>query len=119
MTWIFLKKPNNIYIDSKIEAEKLLIAYREEGIETNIYRLGNLQCDSRTGIFQKNEENNAFYSVIKSFKMLQKFPRLEEDDLEFTHVDQAAKACNKLILNDQLSNESITFITTSAYHSRN
>ncbi|MGO1630456.1 MAG: amino acid adenylation domain-containing protein [Staphylococcus equorum] len=99
------QKPNNIYIDSKIEAEKLLIAYREEGIETNIYRLGNLQCDSRTGIFQKNEENNAFYSVIKSFKMLQKFPRLEEDDLEFTHVDQAAKACNKLILNDQLSNE--------------
>lgn len=99
------QKPNNIYIDSKIEAEKLLIAYREEGIETNIYRLGNLQCDSRTGIFQKNEENNAFYSVIKSFKMLQKFSRLEEDDLEFTHVDQAAKACNKLILNDQLSNE--------------
>ncbi|MCM3072505.1 amino acid adenylation domain-containing protein [Staphylococcus equorum] len=99
------QKPNNIYIDSKIEAEKLLIAYREEGIETNIYRLGNLQCDSRTGIFQKNEEKNAFYSVIKSFKMLQKFPRLEEDDLEFTHVDQAAKACNKLILNDQLSNE--------------
>ncbi|OEL08346.1 non-ribosomal peptide synthetase [Staphylococcus equorum] len=99
------QKPNNIYIDSKIEAEKLLIAYREEGIETNIYRLGNLQCDSRTGIFQKNEENNAFYSVIKSFKMLQKFPRLEEDDLEFTHVDQAAKACNKLILNDQLTNE--------------
>lgn len=99
------QKPNNIYIDSKIEAEKLLIAYREEGIETNIYRLGNLQCDSRTGIFQKNEENNAFYSVIKSFKMLQKFPRLEEDDLEFTHVDQAAKACNKLILNDQLINE--------------
>lgn len=99
------QKPNNIYIDSKIEAEKLLIAYREEGIETNIYRLGNLQCDSRTGIFQKNEENNAFYSVIKSFKMLKKFPRLEEDDLEFTHVDQAAKACNKLILNDQLSNE--------------
>lgn len=99
------QKPSNIYIDSKIEAEKLLIAYREEGIETNIYRLGNLQCDSRTGIFQKNEENNAFYSVIKSFKMLQKFPRLEEDDLEFTHVDQAAKACNKLILNDQLINE--------------
>lgn len=99
------QKPSNIYIDSKIEAEKLLIAYREEGIETNIYRLVNLQCDSRTGIFQKNEENNAFYSVIKSFKMLQKFPRLEEDDLEFTHVDQAAKACNKLILNDQLSNE--------------
>lgn len=99
------QKPNNIYIDSKIEAEKLLTAYREEGIETNIYRLVNLQCDSRTGIFQKNEENNAFYSVIKSFKMLQKFPRLEEDDLEFTHVDQAAKACNKLILNDQLSNE--------------
>ncbi|WP_193014010.1 non-ribosomal peptide synthetase [Staphylococcus equorum] len=99
------QKPNNIYIDGKIEAEKLLIAYREEGIETNIYRLGNLQCDSRTGIFQKNEENNAFYSVIKSFKMFQKFPRLEDDDLEFTHVDQAAQACNKLILNDQLSNE--------------
>ncbi|WP_256093347.1 non-ribosomal peptide synthetase family protein [Staphylococcus equorum] len=114
------QKPNNIYIDSKIEAEKLLIAYREEGIETNIYRLGNLQCDSRTGIFQKNEENNAFYSVIKSFKMLQKFPRLEEDDLEFTHVDQAAKACNKLILNDQLSNEiHHIYNNKRAYHSRN
>ncbi|WP_057511660.1 non-ribosomal peptide synthetase [Staphylococcus sp. NAM3COL9] len=99
------QKLNNVYLDSKIEAEKLLISSREDGIETNIYRLGNLQCDSLTGIFQKNEENNAFYSIIKSFKNLEIFPDLENDDLEFTSVDQAAEACSKLIKNNQLSNE--------------
>ncbi|PWG67812.1 hypothetical protein DEM28_26565, partial [Enterobacter mori] len=51
------QKPNNVYLDSKIAAEKLLIASRDKGVNTNIYRLGNLQCDSRTGLFQKNEEN--------------------------------------------------------------
>ncbi|PTJ83802.1 hypothetical protein BU055_06945 [Staphylococcus succinus] len=99
------QKPNNVYLDSKIAAEKLLIASRDKGVNTNIYRLGNLQCDSRTGLFQKNEENNAFYSVIKSFKSLQKFPDLPHDSLEFTPVDQAAEACSKLIKNNQLSNE--------------
>ncbi|MEB6044601.1 non-ribosomal peptide synthase/polyketide synthase [Staphylococcus pseudoxylosus] len=96
---------NNVYLDTKIEAEKVLIASREQGVETNIYRLGNLQCDSRTGVFQKNEENNAFYSIIKSFRNLEIFPDLENDDLEFTPVDQAAKACSQLIKNDQLNNE--------------
>ena len=99
------QKPNNVYLDGKIEAEKRLVAYRDEGVETNIYRLGNLQCDAETGIFQKNEENNAFYSIIKSFKKLQKFPNLAHDDVDFTPVDQAAQACNKLILNNQLRNE--------------
>jgi amino acid adenylation domain-containing protein/thioester reductase-like protein len=97
------QKPNNVYMDGKIEAEKLLVAYRDEGIQTNIYRLGNLQCDSETGIFQKNEENNAFYNIIKSFKKLQKYPKL--DNLDFTPVNKAAQACNKLILNNQLQNE--------------
>ncbi|MBF0813751.1 non-ribosomal peptide synthase/polyketide synthase [Staphylococcus saprophyticus] len=96
---------NNVYLDTKIEAEKVLIASREQGVETNIYRLGNLQCDSRTGVFQKNEENNAFYSIIKSFRNLEIFPDLENDDLEFTPVDQAAKACSQLIKNNQLNNE--------------
>lgn len=54
---------------------------------------------------KKNEENNAFYSIIKSFKKLQKFPNLAHDDVDFTPVDQAAQACNKLILNNQLRNE--------------
>ncbi|GEQ06487.1 non-ribosomal peptide synthetase [Staphylococcus gallinarum] len=99
------QKPNNVYLDGKIEAEKILIDSRKQGVETNIYRLGNLQCDSRTGLFQKNEENNAFYSVIKSFKKLEKFPDLPDDSLEFTPVDQAAEACSTLIKNNQLTNE--------------
>ena len=82
-----------------------MIDSRKQGVETNIYRLGNLQCDSRTGLFQKNEENNAFYSVIKSFKKLEKFPELPDDSLEFTPVDQAAEACSTLIKNNQLTNE--------------
>ncbi|RIP37330.1 amino acid adenylation domain-containing protein [Staphylococcus gallinarum] len=99
------QKTNNVYTDSKIEAEKLLVAYRNEGVETNIYRLGNLQCDSETGIFQKNEENNATYRVIKALKKLQKFPETYKGNEDFTPVNQAAIACNKLILNTQLHNE--------------
>ncbi|PTI11714.1 SDR family oxidoreductase, partial [Staphylococcus warneri] len=35
------QKPNNVYLDGKIEAEKILIDSRKQGVETKIYRLSN------------------------------------------------------------------------------
>ncbi|MCG3399240.1 non-ribosomal peptide synthetase [Staphylococcus massiliensis] len=97
--------PNNVYIESKLDAEKLLINARDKGLDTNIYRLGNLQCDSTSGIFQANPENNAFYNTISSLVKMKKYPELKYANYDFTCVDLAAQACVKLITNENLHNE--------------
>ena len=51
----------NVYTNSKLEAEKLVIkAGTEKGIPTSVYRVGNLSCNSKNGVFQRNIDNNAF-----------------------------------------------------------
>ena len=56
-----------MYISSKTKAENRLLNARKNGLNVNIYRVGNLVGSHETGIFQKNIEDNAFYSVIKAF----------------------------------------------------
>ncbi|MBO0377778.1 SDR family oxidoreductase, partial [Staphylococcus warneri] len=99
------QNPNNVYVESKISAEEILRSNEYSNLNINIYRLGNLQCDSKTGIFQKNPENNAFFRIIKSFKNFGIYPLINNDYLEFTEVDKVSEACVKLICNSQLNNE--------------
>ncbi|HGO1816517.1 TPA: amino acid adenylation domain-containing protein [Staphylococcus aureus] len=95
----------NVYVESKIKGELLLNAARNENSNINIYRLGNLQCDSKNGIFQLNDEDNAFFKIITSFKDIKAYPTSTVNSIEFTEVDKAATACIKLIFNKQLKNE--------------
>lgn len=105
------QKPENVYISTKLKAEKVLVDARQNGIETNIYRIGDIQCQSSTGIFQENADQNAFISVIRALINLQLYPSSGVNEFDFTCVDYVAEACCKLINNEKLHNE--------IYHVRN
>ncbi|MCD8925290.1 SDR family oxidoreductase, partial [Staphylococcus epidermidis] len=99
------QNPNNVYVESKLDGEIILDKNRSKNTNINIYRLGNLQCSSKNGIFQLHPETNAFFNVITSLKKLGFYPSLIEDSIEFTEVDKAAEACIKLIFKTNLKNE--------------
>jgi fengycin family lipopeptide synthetase D len=84
--------PGNLYARSKLEAEKLLqVRQKEQGLKVNIYRAGNITCDSRTGKFQKNVEDNAFFQQLRAYVNLGAAPEVF-DSRNMTYVDQAAQA---------------------------
>jgi thioester reductase-like protein len=91
----------NVYTNSKLKAEKLVIrACEEEGIAASVYRAGNLSCQSATGVFQKNIDNNAFYRMLKAMLLLGKAPRVHWQ-VDFTPVDYAGEAITTLALQEK------------------
>jgi thioester reductase-like protein len=91
------------YVQTKLEAEKLLLASRQNGLSCNIFRVGNLTFDATNGKFQENIEDNAFYSLFKSYVELKYLP--SSGRFEFSHVDEAADAILRLIESKNLVNE--------------
>uniref|UniRef100_UPI00136F0F9F AMP-binding protein n=1 Tax=Clostridium sp. C8-1-8 TaxID=2698831 RepID=UPI00136F0F9F len=96
---------NNYYIQTKLEAEMKLIAARESGLNANIFRVGNLICNSQTGIFQENIEDNGFYKIIKAFINLGKMPIGLHKTLDFSFIDYVRKAVVSLMGLKELKNE--------------
>jgi amino acid adenylation domain-containing protein/thioester reductase-like protein/non-ribosomal peptide synthase protein (TIGR01720 family) len=94
----------NVYARSKFEAEKLVIAFRQKGLNTSIYRVGILVSHSETGKFQENIEENAFYYNLKAFLSL---GIVSEDyyPAEFSFIDYTARAIALLISRKNLKNE--------------
>ncbi|MCM3738295.1 amino acid adenylation domain-containing protein [Bacillus cytotoxicus] len=95
----------NYYIKTKIESEKKIIEARIRGLHTNIYRVGNLVCQSDTGLFQENINENGFYKVIKSLISLGEFPHVESKTLDFSFVDYVSKAVTLLIFQNTITNQ--------------
>lgn len=86
----------NVYTNSKLDAEKLVYNAGENGTPVTIYRCGNLTCKIENGQFQKNINSNAFYRVIKSMLLLGKAPKAN-CYLDFTPIDYASKAIVDLV----------------------
>ncbi|MCG7408864.1 amino acid adenylation domain-containing protein [Paenibacillus sp. ACRRX] len=87
----------NVYTNSKLEAEKLLFAAAKQGAAVNIYRAGNLTCHSEHGRFQKNIDSNAFYRMIKAMLLLGKAPQANWY-VDFTPIDYASQSIVALAL---------------------
>jgi len=84
------QKSDNLYVQTKLEAEKLVIAAREKyGIRTNIFRVGNISFNSKTGHLQQNVEENAFSVTVKSFVNLGVVPETA-DEAELSFVDSTS-----------------------------
>lgn len=83
----------------------MVVKAREEGVNANVFRVGNLVFDSATGIFQENITNNAFYAVIRSCINLGCFPETKEKNINFSFIDQVAKAVVLLFDRKKLQNE--------------
>jgi len=90
---------DNIYIQTKFEAEKIIYENIKNGLNACIFRMGNLTGRHSDGVFQKNIEDNAFYNILKSIVTHGIIPEVFLDKtIEFTPVDLCASAFCKLIL---------------------
>ena len=85
------QEAGNLYVRSKLQAEKLLERYRDQGLSVNVYRAGNITCDSQTGVFQSNVEDNGFYQQLRSYVNLGVAPDIT-DTRNMSFVDQSARA---------------------------
>ncbi len=86
------KFTENVYIHSKYRAEEAVLAARKEGLQSNIYRIGNLTWRTTDGKFQINTEDNGFLHRIHAMVKLgllssaaDKYP------MDLTAVDECAK----------------------------
>ena len=104
---------DNLYIKTKLMAEKAVIAAREKhGLKTNIFRAGNISYNSRTGALQQNVEENAFSVMIKSFVNLGVVPGTE-DEAELSFVD--APSASILALFDRTNLHNQTYHIQSSF----
>jgi amino acid adenylation domain-containing protein/thioester reductase-like protein len=96
---------------SNLEAEKKVIASRENGSNASIYRVGQLTFHSKTGKFRENIENDKFFTQLKAFITLGMGP--EDDGMLFDpcFIDHTAASIVKLMTRKHLYNQT--------YHIRN
>lgn len=93
----------NVYSKTKLQGEHQVCKYRQNGIKSNIYRLGNLAFMMKNSRTQENVEDNGFFGFIKFlFKM--KCIAKELSMVEMSPADFTAQAIIKLFDKEQLSN---------------
>jgi tyrocidine synthetase III len=86
---------SNYYIQSKIEAEKLL--KKQSQINVSIYRVGNLMPSFQGGIYQENAADNAFMNTMKFYFEQGRIPDFKPKIYDFTFIDETAKAIRLLM----------------------
>ncbi len=95
----------NVYIHSKYKAEELVLLAREEGLEANIIRIGNLTWRMSDGRFQKNPQSNGFLGRFRGLLKVGKYSKeLSSYPIDFTPVDECADAYVRLALNGRVNN---------------
>lgn len=99
-----LSNQTNFYIKTKHEGEKYVIQYRKYGINSNIYRVGNLAFITETFKVQENLDDNAFFSRMKCLLTL-KIAAKEIGLEEVSPVDLTAQAIVKIMNKSELSNQ--------------
>ena len=94
------KYTENVYIQTKFEAEMMLYEKAAKGLDVSIIRVGNLTGRFSDGHFQKNIGDNAFYNILRMILKYKILPNTMLDQfLEFTPIDFCAKAICLLIQN--------------------
>ncbi len=89
---------DNVYVRTKFEAENEMFKAQSEGVNVNIFRIGNLMQRLSDGKFQINKFDNAYFKRIYGFIKIGKLPNnLFSQELEFTPVDSCATAIVSLM----------------------
>ncbi|MEX3625427.1 amino acid adenylation domain-containing protein [Viridibacillus arvi] len=87
----------SVYTDTKLEAEKLVLAKVKEGKQAFIYRMGNLVGRHSDGKFQRNIDANAFYRMLKLMILGKKAPNVQWK-VDFMPIDFASEVVVKSVL---------------------
>lgn len=98
-----LQNQTNYYIRTKYLGEVEVVRYRNKGIKSSIYRVGNLFAVSFTHRLQQNIEDNAFFNRIKVLLKLGVVAK-ELTKEEVSPVDMTALAVAKLFQQQPLVN---------------
>ncbi|MDO5557489.1 MAG: amino acid adenylation domain-containing protein [Clostridia bacterium] len=97
---------DNVYVNSKLSAENIILDYMKKGLTAEILRIGILSGRYSDGVFQKNISENAFYNRLKTLCVLSKVPEnILNQHIEFTPVDFCAKAIVLLSKNSIANNK--------------
>ncbi|MFD1676435.1 beta-ketoacyl synthase N-terminal-like domain-containing protein [Alicyclobacillus fodiniaquatilis] len=96
---------NNPYGKSKLEAEKVVLAAREQGLNCHIFRVGNIMFDSKTGRFQENIEDNGLYTILKAMIKMRLFPDIQTTEIDFSYIDYVSRSICLLFNRKHLENE--------------
>ncbi|MBQ6019981.1 MAG: iron-containing alcohol dehydrogenase, partial [Clostridia bacterium] len=95
---------DNVYIHSKYEAEKAVLTARKEGLRANIFRMGNLTWRESDGKFQPNTDDNGFLHRVRALLKLGIVnDKMDKYPMDFTAVDEAARAVTLLALSDDVN----------------
>jgi tyrocidine synthetase-3 len=94
----------NHYVRTKLDAEKLVHALRDEGHACNVFRVGFLTGDSKTLTFQDNADDSGFVQTLKSYLALRKIP-LSALAQSFCPVNEVSDAIVRLLGASSLLNQ--------------
>ena len=84
---------DNVYLKTKMDAEREVLEAAKRGLRINIYRVGNLTGRYSDGFFQKNISENAFYNRMKSLLLIGAVSdQIENIEMELTPVDYCSNA---------------------------
>lgn len=96
---------DNVYAKSKLLAEECVLSSIPKGLNATVYRIGDLSGRYIDGVFQKNIEENSIYLRLKSILDIGAISdSLKNLSLEFSPVDETAKAIIKIIWSDGFKN---------------
>ncbi len=98
-----LSECKNLYIKTKFLGEQETIKYREYGVNSNIYRVGNLAFMLDNYCLQENIQDNAFFYWLKCILHL-KYITQDISIVEISPADLTAKAIIKLFDKENLQN---------------
>jgi amino acid adenylation domain-containing protein/thioester reductase-like protein len=99
-----LQNQSNLYVKTKHEGESEVIKYRKYGVNSNIYRVGNLLINSKNYRTQENIEENASFVCIETMLNYGMVPQ-ELSEVEISPVDFTASAIIRLFNQIDLSNQ--------------
>lgn len=118
---LYIGQPlDNVYIRSKFEAEIVIFKAMLNGLPANIVRIGNLTNRLSDGVFQKNYKTNAFLKRLKGIIDLKAYPDYISDIyIEFTPVDEAARAIMKIVSHFNLVQTVFHINSTKVIYVRN
>jgi len=95
---------NNLYVETKYDGELLSKEYRNKGVKSSIYRVGNVFVNSQSNKIQQNFCDNAFYNTVKTLLSIGVFSK-EFAEVEISPVDATAQAIVKLVNQANLNNQ--------------
>ena len=95
----------NVYIHSKYKAEERVLLARKDGLEANIFRIGNLTWRMSDGKFQRNSQDNGFLDRCRGLLKVGMYSKeIADYPIDFTPVDECADAYVRLALNNRVNN---------------